>query len=82
VGSTLFLSSNICHHGSGGASVDSAPSQEDPYISPRKDLKSIACLVQKLYFFKLVVANCDKVSSSSSTVVIGSDKNMNKGTFL
>jgi hypothetical protein len=45
----LFCSKN-CHHSSGGAAVDLAPSQEDPYVSPCKYLKLIACLVQRYSF--------------------------------
>jgi hypothetical protein len=58
--STLFLfRSYFCHHGSGGgAAIDSAPSQEEPYVSPCKDIKLLACLVQELWCSKVGAANC------------------------
>jgi hypothetical protein len=28
----FFVTSNLCHHGNGGADVDFAPSQQHPYI--------------------------------------------------
>jgi hypothetical protein len=28
----LFFSLDFCHHGSGGAALDSPPSQQDPYF--------------------------------------------------
>jgi hypothetical protein len=40
----IFFSSNFCHHGSGGAAVDSPPSQQDPYLSIRKGFKLLALL--------------------------------------
>jgi hypothetical protein len=59
----LVLSTHIfC----GGAVVDTTPSQEDTYLSPSKDLKSIAYLVQELWCSKVGVANCDTVCSSNS----------------
>jgi hypothetical protein len=48
-----IFSSNFCHHGSSGAAVDSPPSQQDPYLSPQKDVKLIACSVQELWCFKV-----------------------------
>jgi hypothetical protein len=62
---TLYFSSNFFHHGSCGAAVDSAPSQEDPYSSPIENFKSIACSVQELLCFKVGVENCDLCSSST-----------------
>jgi hypothetical protein len=49
----FFVSSDFCHHGSGGAAVDSAQSQQVQYLSPRKDFKLITCLVQESWSSKV-----------------------------
>jgi hypothetical protein len=63
----MLLFSNFGHRGGGGAAIDSAPSQEDPYLSPCEDFKSITFLVQELLCSKVGVVNCDAVNSSSSS---------------
>jgi hypothetical protein len=45
---SAFVPSNFCHHDSGGAAVDSPPSQPDPYLSHCKGLKLFASSVQEL----------------------------------
>jgi hypothetical protein len=68
---TLFVvSSNFCQHDNGGSPVDSAISQEDPYPSPCKNVKSITCLVQELCCSIVGVANCDTVAVRSRTFVV------------
>jgi hypothetical protein len=48
--------------------LDSAPSQEDKFISIREDLKLIDCLVQELLCCKLGVENCDTVAGHWLTI--------------
>jgi hypothetical protein len=60
----FFFSSNFFHHGSGGTAVDYAPSQKDPYLSPHKEFKLIACSGHKLWFSKVGVPNCDSAARS------------------
>jgi hypothetical protein len=54
--------------------ANASPYQEDPYLLPWEDVKSIACSVQKLWCCKLGVPNCDaaavRSSSSSRTLVV------------
>jgi hypothetical protein len=59
-----FVLSHFCHHGSGGAAVNS-PSQQDPYLSPRKDFKLIASFVQELWPFKVELTNPDTARRSN-----------------
>jgi hypothetical protein len=60
----FLFSSNFCHHGSGGSAVDSLPSQQDPYLSPCEDFKLIACSVQEIWLFKVVLPNCDATAGA------------------
>jgi hypothetical protein len=45
----FFCSSKNCHYGTGVAAVDLAPSQEEPFVSPFKEIKLIACLVPEIF---------------------------------
>jgi hypothetical protein len=62
----LFFSYNFCHHGSGGATVESPSSQQDPYLLPQKDFKLIACWVQELGSSKVLLPNLDGAVRSST----------------
>jgi hypothetical protein len=56
------------------AAVNASPSQEDPYLSLRKDFKLITCSVQDLWCSKVELTNPDAARSRSTLVVKGSDK--------
>jgi hypothetical protein len=71
---THFFSSNFCHHGSGGAALDSVPIQQDPYLSPHKDFKLIACSVQELWWSKVELTNCDSAMFLFLTFVYENNK--------
>jgi hypothetical protein len=59
----LFFIYNFCHH---GCAVDSAPSQQDPYLSPQKDFKLIVCLVQELWWSKVKLTNPDAAGAAAA----------------
>jgi hypothetical protein len=48
-----FFSFDFCHYGSGGAAVDSPPTQQDPYLSPQFLFILIACSVPEIWPFKV-----------------------------
>jgi hypothetical protein len=62
-----FFSSNIYHHGSGSNTVDSAPSQEAPYLSFHKDLKLIASSILELWCCKVGLPNRDAAAVAYSS---------------
>jgi hypothetical protein len=41
--------SQTMNNGRGGAAVESPPSQQDPYLSPQKDFRLIACSVPEIW---------------------------------
>jgi hypothetical protein len=50
--------------------VESPPSQQDPYLSPHKDVEIIACLVQELLSFKVVLPNPDAATGVRSPLTL------------
>jgi hypothetical protein len=60
----IILKDFLEHH----EAANYSSTQEDPYLSPCKDFKSIACLVQKLWFSKERVKFVDPVVRSSCSM--------------